>query len=92
MRLLEGRRVAAADDDVEAIAERPVRLRQLEVEPADEPLACLLVADGVEDRVELEQRIAGKYICVTSRSVNARPKSEKWMWFGRHAFGWFGQG
>ena len=29
----------------------------------------------------------GKYICVTSRCVNARPKSEKWMCAGRHAFG-----
>ena len=34
----------------------------------------------------------GKYIWVTSRSVNARPKSEKWMCFGRHAFGWFPHG
>ena len=34
----------------------------------------------------------GKYICVTSRSVKARPNSEKWMWFGRHAFGWLGHG
>ncbi len=34
----------------------------------------------------------GKYICVTSRSVNARPKSEKWMWFGRQALGWFFHG
>ena len=34
----------------------------------------------------------GKYIWVTSRSVNARPKTEKWMWFGRQAFGWFGHG
>ena len=28
----------------------------------------------------------GKYICVTSRCVNARPKSEKWMCAGRQAF------
>ena len=24
--------------------------------------------------------------------MNARPNSEKWMWFGRQAFGWFPQG
>ena len=29
----------------------------------------------------------GKYICVTSRCVNRRPKSEKWMCAGRQAFG-----
>ena len=34
----------------------------------------------------------GKYICVTRRSVNARPKIEKWMWAGRHALGWFATG
>ena len=34
----------------------------------------------------------GKYICVTSRSVNARPKTERWMCAGRQAFGWFRQG
>ena len=27
----------------------------------------------------------GKYICVTSRWVNAVPKIEKWMWAGRQA-------
>ena len=35
---------------------------------------------------------SGKYICVMSRSEKARPKTEKWMWAGRHAFGWFPQG
>ena len=24
--------------------------------------------------------------------MNARPKSEKWMWFGRHALWWFFHG
>jgi hypothetical protein len=27
----------------------------------------------------------GKYICVISRCVNARPNTEKWMCAGRHA-------
>ena len=34
----------------------------------------------------------GKYICVISRWVNARPNSEKWMCAGRQAFGWFRHG
>ena len=35
---------------------------------------------------------SGKYICVTSRCVNARPNSEKWMCAGRQAFGWLPHG
>src|SRR5262245_48837002 len=34
----------------------------------------------------------GKYICVTSRCVKRRPKSEKWMCAGRQAFSWFPHG
>src|SRR6266545_1408486 len=34
----------------------------------------------------------GKYICVTSRWVNSRPKTEKWMCAGRHAFSWLPHG
>jgi hypothetical protein len=34
----------------------------------------------------------GKYICVTSRCENARPKTEKWMCAGRQAFGWLRHG
>src|SRR5690242_3093510 len=52
------RRGAPADDDVEAVAEGPVGLGQLEVEGAHEPRARGRVADRLEDRVELEQRIA----------------------------------
>ena len=35
---------------------------------------------------------SGKYICVTSRCVNARPKRLKWMWAGRQAFAWLPHG
>ena len=35
---------------------------------------------------------SGKYIWVTSRWVNARPNSEKWMWAGRQALGWLPHG
>ena len=34
----------------------------------------------------------GKYIWVTSRWVNARPNSEKWMCAGRQALGWLRHG
>jgi hypothetical protein len=34
----------------------------------------------------------GKYICVTSRCTNRRPKTEKWMCAGRHAFSWLPHG
>src|SRR5579884_806359 len=34
----------------------------------------------------------GKYICVTRRWANARPKTEKWMCAGRHAFAWLRHG
>ena len=56
------------------------------IERRDEPLARLLVADRVIDRIEREEGVARKYICVTSRSVKSRPNSEKWMWSGRQAF------
>src|SRR5213078_2440218 len=49
-----------AQDDVEAVPERPLRLRQVELEAGDQPRPRLLVANGLEDRVELEQRIAGE--------------------------------
>src|SRR6187402_1715886 len=41
VRLLAWRRVLAADDDVPAEAERPSRLRQLEITGGDHPLAGL---------------------------------------------------
>src|SRR5690348_1558902 len=58
--VLERCRAGAVDDDVELKAERPLRRRGLEVEPADHAPARLLVAHGLEDRVEREQRIAGE--------------------------------
>src|SRR6476660_4941590 len=50
-----GRREPAADDDVEPVAERPVRLRQPLVELADEPWTRGL-RHRLEDRVDREQR------------------------------------
>src|SRR5687767_15691287 len=56
--LLERRRLAAAEHDVEAEPERPVRRRQLEVELRHEPFPGPVIADRVEDRVEREEGIA----------------------------------
>src|SRR5688572_31211575 len=58
VRLLERCRFAAAQNDVEAEPERPVRLRQLQVELRDEPSPGTLVGDRVEDRIEREERVA----------------------------------
>src|SRR5262245_25412908 len=60
VRLLERRRLAAPEHDVEAKAERPVRLGELELELRDQALPGAPVADGAEDRVEREERIAGE--------------------------------
>ena len=52
------RRVAAADDDVEAVAERPVGLRQVLVELRHQPVARGGGGDRLEHRVDGEQRVA----------------------------------
>src|SRR6266566_925060 len=56
--LLEDGRVAAAQHDVPVVAEGPLGLGQLDVEVGDQPLPGLLVGHRVEDRVELQQRVA----------------------------------
>src|SRR5690242_15891080 len=56
--VLHRRGLAAAQDDVEAIRERPLGHRRVEVERAHEALAGGRVAHGVEDRVLEEERIA----------------------------------
>ena len=58
----------------------------VEVERADEPLAARRIGDRVEDRVELEQRVAGEVHLRDEPLRNARPNSEKWTCAGRHAF------
>ncbi len=54
--------------------------------------ACGMRRDRVEDRVERKQRVASKYICVTSRLPHEVPSSEKWMCAGRQALGWLPHG
>src|SRR5215208_1573571 len=53
-------RVAAAQDDVETVRERPLRLGSLQIEGRDHTLPGFGVAHRVEDRVLPEQRIARK--------------------------------
>ena len=91
MRLLERRRCAAAEHDVESEAERPFGLRQLQLERRDQ--RCRARSSRMEWKIGSNGKSGspGKYIWVTRRSVKARPK-RKWMCFGRHAFGWFFQG
>src|SRR5437764_4899792 len=57
---LEEGRVAAAEDDGEAEAERPLLGGRLPVELRDQPLPRRRVADGIEDRVGGVKRIAGE--------------------------------
>src|SRR5437868_11988433 len=57
MRLvLERRLVATSQDEVEAVAERPLWLRRVPVERGDQPLACARVGHRIEDRIEGEER------------------------------------
>src|SRR3954470_11937684 len=57
--MVERRRVAAAQHDVEFVGERPVVLAGVDREAADHALAEVGVAHGVEDGVVGEQRVAG---------------------------------
>src|SRR5215470_11926473 len=56
--LLPGRRLAAAKDDVEAVAEGAVVQRRLPVVAGDEPVARHRVGDAGEDDVVGEERVA----------------------------------
>jgi hypothetical protein len=60
LRRIERRGVEAAQHDVEAKAEGPLRLGQLDVERGEQPGARLRVGDRLVDRVDREQRIAGE--------------------------------
>ena len=80
------------EHDVPAVGERPLGLGGLEVEAGDEQLARPGSRTELKMGSYAKSRSPGKYICVTSRCVNARPKTEKWMCAGRHAFGWFPHG
>eukprot|EP01022_Parablepharisma_sp_SALTPOND_P016942 TRINITY_DN2599_c0_g3_i6.p1 TRINITY_DN2599_c0_g3~~TRINITY_DN2599_c0_g3_i6.p1 ORF type:complete len:1173 (+),score=341.22 TRINITY_DN2599_c0_g3_i6:1282-4800(+) len=55
-----GRGVAAAQDDVEYVAEHLVVHRFVQREARDQALAGSLVGDALEDRVVVEQRVVGE--------------------------------
>ena len=81
--VLEQRRAAAAQHDVELVGEAVERDRGVEVERRDQLLERVLVGD----RRRIGQcGISGspsKYIWVISRWAKPEPKTEKWMCAGR---------
>ena len=85
MRLLHGRLVPSPQDDVEAVAKRPFGSRGLDVEGGDQSSPCALLRNREIDRIERQERIPGKYICVTRRVRKFGPNREKWMCAGRQA-------
>ena len=84
--LVARRRRRAAQHDVPAVRERPLRLGGARGRTRRSSARA-----PAGSRTELKigswpnSGSPGKYICVTSRCVNARPNSEKWMCAGRHA-------
>jgi hypothetical protein len=67
-------------------------LRDVEVEARHEQVAARGSRTAWKIGSYSKSGSPGKYICVTSRCVNNRPKSEKWMCAGRQAFSWFPHG
>ena len=93
MCLLERRLFAPAQDDVVVEPERPFGRG---ARPFDTREISRLRSRSSRTELKIgsyaNNESSGKYICVTSRWVNARPNSEKWMWAGRQALKWFSQG
>src|SRR5688500_13727999 len=54
---LDAGRLPSSEEHVPAIAVRPVRPGELDVEGADKPVPRALVAHGVEYRIEREERV-----------------------------------
>ena len=92
-RASNGVRVAPAQDDVEAVAERPFGLGERRGRTA-RPAAAAPAGRGPTGRSgrTANSGSLGKYICVTSRVGNDVPKSEKWMCAGRQALWWLRHG
>ena len=80
---LHRRRLAAAQHDVEAVAERLLRHRRVPVERGDQAAARAL-SSAVQLKIgsAASSGSPGKYICVTRRVAKAGPKTEKWMCAG----------
>src|ERR1700676_2267835 len=52
------RRIAAAQDHIELVAERMLRHRRVDIESCDQPRTRVRIGDAVEDRIDREQRVA----------------------------------
>ena len=85
------RRVAPAQHDVEAVAERPVGAVSARSNAA---ISRSRARSGTARKIGSSSSSGspGKYICVTSRVANAGPNTEKCRCAGRHALAWFCQG
>lgn len=83
--ILEWRAGGSPEHDVEAVGHRPRRPGRRQIEGTDEPPAGLIARDAREIGSWSKSGSSGKYICVTSRCMNARPNREKWMCAGRQA-------
>src|SRR5580692_4913088 len=57
---LERSRLGAAQNNVELVAQRPLRLRGFQIELADHALSRLFIRNGLVDRIKCKQGIAGK--------------------------------
>src|SRR5580692_3114831 len=57
---LERSSLGAPQNNVELIAQRPLRLCGFQIELADHTLPRLFIRNGLIDRIKREQRIAGK--------------------------------
>src|SRR5262249_39596730 len=57
---IDWRRCAAAQNQIETIAQRPLRLAQVRVVSGDQPLTRRGIGSALKDRVERQERIAGK--------------------------------
>src|SRR6266700_6875247 len=77
MSLLEGRGVASTQNDVELVAQRPLRLGGGQVKVGDQTLPRLFVAYGLKDRVESKQGIAGEVHLRNQARGKGRPKQRK---------------
>src|SRR5271155_1800299 len=72
MSALERRCVASAQDAVTAEAERPLWLCRLQVKFGNQTLPCFLLRDGLKNRIERKERVAGK-IHLRHQARNERP-------------------
>ena len=90
------RRAASPPGPRSTMSQRYASAHSGSVAPRSNRRSCRSRAGGSRTELKIgswpNSGSPGKYIWVTSRCVNARPNSEKWMCAGRHAFGWLPHG